>query len=240
MIQLTANFGVPEWIPYGLKAKVCMCRPDSVRIDVHRLIALLNLHGEAEEVEPGLSWKEWADRRALKILSEQAAEKRQHQALAKKKQVASMKKDFWVEVTQPPAKMRKKGKRKGPTVVWRLAKPTTRNSVTKGTRILLFLPEKMLLGEKNRRIKVTSDGEDPDNVEEGCFCGRVVDEMDNHVRIKFDGLPKSSDRWIRRTSTKLFLDGGAWEKSDTKRAKKEIGVTHFWQEEDSKKLGVDL
>lgn len=35
------NFGVPEWIPYGRQAKVCMCRPDSVRIDMMRLERLL-------------------------------------------------------------------------------------------------------------------------------------------------------------------------------------------------------
>lgn len=31
------NFGVPEWIPFGHDAKICMCRPDSVRIDMIRL-----------------------------------------------------------------------------------------------------------------------------------------------------------------------------------------------------------
>jgi JmjC domain, hydroxylase len=35
------NFGVPEWIPFGHEARICMCRPDSVRIDMIRLERLL-------------------------------------------------------------------------------------------------------------------------------------------------------------------------------------------------------
>jgi len=35
------NFGVPEWIPFGHQARICMCRPDSVRIDMFRLERLL-------------------------------------------------------------------------------------------------------------------------------------------------------------------------------------------------------
>jgi hypothetical protein len=84
------NFAVPEWIPYGLTAKVCMCRPDSVRIDVARLIQLLQLYQKdlTERVAAAkrryknngdngfLSWKEWRELREFEKEKRQSKEKK--------------------------------------------------------------------------------------------------------------------------------------------------------------------
>ena len=42
-IAEATNFGVPEWIPFGKQAKVCLCRPDSVRIDMEQFCKLLQV-----------------------------------------------------------------------------------------------------------------------------------------------------------------------------------------------------
>jgi hypothetical protein len=57
------NFGVAEWLPFGRRARVCLCRPDSVRIDLYRLTALLRLYNADKRKEPTLSWKVWGRRK---------------------------------------------------------------------------------------------------------------------------------------------------------------------------------
>jgi hypothetical protein len=57
------NFGVAEWLPFGRRARVCLCRPDSVRIDLWRLTALLRQYKKDKKKEPTLSWKQWGRRR---------------------------------------------------------------------------------------------------------------------------------------------------------------------------------
>ena len=57
------NFGVPEWLSYGRKAQVCLCRPDSVRIDIRRLTTLLQHYNADKKKDDSLSWKKWSRQR---------------------------------------------------------------------------------------------------------------------------------------------------------------------------------
>jgi JmjC domain, hydroxylase len=53
------NFGVPEWLPFGREAKVCLCRPDSVRIDMFRLTELIRKFHVAQKRNRRLTFAEW-------------------------------------------------------------------------------------------------------------------------------------------------------------------------------------
>lgn len=109
------NFAVPEWIPYGWKARVCLCRPDSVRVDMHRLTSLL----EEYEADQGcrrkrLPWKEWAVRRHKRqlVVSTATATKSAPSPAKKKKKKAPLsdqqrKREFWIEVVKPVARSRR-------------------------------------------------------------------------------------------------------------------------------------
>lgn len=105
-IAEATNFGVPEWIPYGRRANVCLCRPDSVRIDMERLTALLAMFEQEKKNEPALSWMQWFRRRSAdkekkrKHGGSKSATKAKKKSGQPKKQQKEQK-DFWVEVKTP-------------------------------------------------------------------------------------------------------------------------------------------
>jgi hypothetical protein len=239
------NFGVPEWIPLGLQAHVCLCRPDSVRIDVERLIALLKLYQQAEKREVGLSWKTWSQRREEKLARRALSERRRMSSppsKKKKRSKAPRTTEFWVEVRRPISKeetAKKKGKRplkkakRTDEEIWHLAKATTRKGLVPDARVLCVLPAKVVLDRVKFHYRTTGD---PDNQDEQCFAGQVVELIDDHVRVRLDGLPKSSDEWMHVWSPKLFLDGGRWGEDHDVTVEDEIGKTLYWEEVDSKSL----
>ena len=111
------NFGVPEWIPYGQKARVCLCRPDSVRIDMCKLVSLLQLY-ESDQARTRIrSWKEWSRRREEKKRRAQKKGKKSTNSSpvgekgqatgasnSKKRKLMSeqeKKNEFWIEVVKP-------------------------------------------------------------------------------------------------------------------------------------------
>ena len=58
------NFALPEWIPQGRKANVCMCRPHSVRIDMDRFEELYRQYQrDADSARqlgfPALTYRQW-------------------------------------------------------------------------------------------------------------------------------------------------------------------------------------
>ena len=59
----STNFAVPEWIPMGDMAKVCLCHPHSVRIDMNRFKSLLASYDSDMSVRrpyKPLSYSEWS------------------------------------------------------------------------------------------------------------------------------------------------------------------------------------
>lgn len=214
------NFGIPEWIPKGREAKVCMCRPNAVRIDVDRFAELLARYEEDMKNAktlgfPTLSHRRWtlleADRKELKAQKAPPATINESST-----NEISKEKEFWVEVMQPlnaegksfvssKSNRRKRRKKNNAAVCveydeeWRLAIPLGAKKLKLEQQVLCLLP-----GKKEGIHGDCSDDEE-------CFAGVVKELADDHCRVHFSGLKKEEDVWIALTSPKLFMDGGKWE-----------------------------
>jgi jumonji domain-containing protein 2 len=238
------NFAVPEWVSYGKLAHVCLCRPDSVRIDMHRFERLL-LHYEKEVKQPKrLTWKDWALRQAnnkKKAQEEKLSGSPKGKSRKGKEEDGdspkSRRKAFWVEVMQPVTTKTAKSKKTKKTKsrkrsknededdgeVWHLAKPCGRKSLRQSVKVLCIMSA-VVDGDRS---------DDSDQVEdEQCFSGLITEVRDDHARIHFDGMSKRDDAWMSIESPKLFLDGGRWGGA---LAEEELPPKHFWCEEDSKR-----
>jgi jumonji domain-containing protein 2 len=241
-IAEATNFGIPEWIPKGREAKVCMCRPNAVRIDVDRFAELLARYEEDMEnsralgLQP-LSHRQWTVFQAKRI---QATNVSSSSVPKSSKTVIPKDKEFWVEVMQPlnaegkslavsrsrGNKRRKKNSLDTEFVEeWRLAKPLD-NKKTK-----LQLEQKVLCLLPGRKEGI--DGEVVD--EEECFAGVVKEFADDHCRVHFSGLKKDDDVWIALTDPKLFLDGGKWDATAVLEEKPEASRPSSLKRKDSKR-----
>jgi jumonji domain-containing protein 2 len=122
-IAEATNFGVPEWIPFGKRAKVCLCRPDSVRIDMDQFCRLLDLYRSTQKSRrrgARLSWKSWGEKRRQEEASSSTSSEgddrdgascdEESATPAKKAKAKSglseqqRRKEFWVEVMKPVTK----------------------------------------------------------------------------------------------------------------------------------------
>ena len=197
-IAEATNFGVLEWLPFGRRAKICLCRPDSVRIDMNRLIHLLQRYQVDLKRNKRLTWKEWRKRyeRKLGIITESKSEiietedevieiisyapkKRQRKtkvdtALSEQER----KNEFWIEVTLP-SQLRKtnsstkkglKHSKNAHVKPWYLAKPIGRKRLEVNMKILCLVPATPTTNSSIQDIVSSSDVED-----EGTFPD------DNHV-----------------------------------------------------------
>jgi hypothetical protein len=255
------NFAVPEWVPYAKLAHVCLCRPDSVRIDVPKFERLFQKYekDQGRLLQRGgggsgkLSWKEWAQQRQAKQL---LAEQRQESSSSGGNTTTSPtkknahKNEFWVEVMQRAAsssgkltkKQNKKSRKRQSSSdkqknavevdIWHLAKSMTRKSLKPLTRVLCIVPAKVAVVVGNTNKDNENDDDDDDEEEEQCFAGMITEVSQDHVRVHLDGLRKKEDTWMHWESPKLFLDGGRWEEAS------DLPPRHYWQEEDSKRRCV--
>ena len=139
------NFGVPEWLPFGQKASICLCRPHAVRINVPRLAELLQLYEhDQKRLRRGnrLSWSQWSEKRRKQQEEEEAERKRKERnqkrktagalRMAQKKKVKQSeqqrKNEFWVEVVRPTTK---EGTKTGKTTKGSNKKATSKAAVVK-------------------------------------------------------------------------------------------------------------
>ena len=225
------NFAVPEWVPYGRQANICLCRPDSVRIDMSKFERLLLQYEQDVKQSKRITWRDWAIK--LRTKRKENSEERQLGSPTNKSKVedpkvhAAKRKPFWVEVMQPSRTKRLKGKgskkREKPQEIWHLAKPGSRKSLGPGVRVLCIVPVTV---DGNSKDDDSSDEED-----EECFAGVIIEGRDDHVRVRFDGMNKKDDTWMEVESPKLFLDGGMWEED----VAEELPALHYWKVEDSKR-----
>jgi len=221
------NFAIPEWIPKGREAKICMCTPHSVRIDVDRFSNLLRRYEEdiknAHKLGfPGLDYRRWT---LLEASRRNKSESSNNSKMLSSPSIADQyEKEFWVEVVKPlnaegkivssstsrVTKRRKKnneGKILENEEEWRLAKPLNQNSgKKKNKKFQTQLETKVLCLLPGRAMSSNNDEED-----EQCFAGVIKELSEGYCRIHFAGLKKEDDVWIESTSHKLFLDGGKWE-----------------------------
>jgi len=227
------NFAVPEWIPYGRRANVCLCRPDSVRLDMNKFERLLLQYEKEVKQCRRITWKDWANKLSKKR-NEGIEEQQLRSPSNKAKGEQGQRKPFWVEVVQAANGTKKKARQrsesrkrsKEPNEIWHLAKPGGRKSLTASARVLCIVPA--VLEGKPASSGVSSD----DDEDEECFAGVILEDRDDHVRIRFDGMSKKDDMWIPIDSPKIFLDGGRWH--DDVRLPK----LHYWRVEDSKRRCV--
>jgi JmjC domain, hydroxylase len=247
------NFAVPEWIPYGRLAKVCLCRPDSVRFDMNRFERLL-LQYEKEVLQTKrVSWKDWVARAKKKRHQEEiltaaygSSPKKVARTTAStntdedhSKGKPAKRKDFWVEVVHPALKQAAKSKgNKGSSKkrnvvvqeIWHLARPLGRKILRPSDRVLCIIPatmDEMSTSTTNERASSKDDEEEDD---EQCFAGSIIEMQGDHVRVRLDGFGRNEDVWLEFSSPKLFLDGGRWEESPDHK----LPALHYWKEEDSR------
>lgn len=114
------NFGVPEWLPFGQKASICLCRPHAVRINVPRLAGLLQFYEQDQKrLRRGnrLSWSQWSEKRRQQQEEEELERKRRGKFKRKiagaasaisqkrkgkvKQSEQQRRNEFWVEVVRP-------------------------------------------------------------------------------------------------------------------------------------------
>eukprot|EP00529_Nitzschia_sp_RCC80_P014836 CAMPEP_0113519954 /NCGR_PEP_ID=MMETSP0014_2-20120614/43808_1 /TAXON_ID=2857 /ORGANISM="Nitzschia sp." /LENGTH=753 /DNA_ID=CAMNT_0000417733 /DNA_START=161 /DNA_END=2419 /DNA_ORIENTATION=+ /assembly_acc=CAM_ASM_000159 len=162
------NFAVPEWIPYGRQAKVCLCRPDSVRFDMNKFEQLLLQYEHEVRQSKRFMWADWVARKKKKRAQEEIANasygSSPNKAARTETKVGHRRtKDFWVEVVQPSkrsssskskknkkimksdSKSAPKSVKKGPKTEWdeeswHLAKPAGRKSFQPSSRVLCIIP----------------------------------------------------------------------------------------------------
>jgi JmjC domain, hydroxylase len=162
-IAEATNFGIPEWLPFGRRAKICLCRPDSVRIDMNRLAGLLQRYQKDAKRNRRLTWKDWRKRQERKegvtnagpMIQETEDEIIEIVPYSPKKRARSSKKDrlseqqmkneYWIEVMRPSeltkaAAAKKKGGSKREENPWHLAKPIGRKRLEVNAKVLCLIP----------------------------------------------------------------------------------------------------
>jgi len=208
-IAESTNFAVPEWIPLGEEAGICMCHPHSVRIQMKRLKSLLSSYDKdicyRESMGlPKLSYSNWAKYEAKRLKKELRANVKgcdvDNSGISRPKLPTALNTSIAVEITKgavtPKKKNSKKSFRRHEFNEWRLAKRV---------RPALFVPSTQVIcmveceDSDNRHL--------PDDDFE-FFIGTVVKLVDEHVKVHLIGLGKKDDLWFERDSYHLFIDGG--------------------------------
>jgi len=189
----STNFAIPEWVPIGEKANVCLCRPDSVRIDTLRFATLLNDYEECRH-EKKITYIEWAKaedrRRRDKVTSPPHICKSATVVQSQGFVVDVYKKSSDYQTVVGNLCSSKKRKNRRTEYERRLARISGKASFVKGTAVICLLPSSL-----NKELKY--------------FSGVIEKILEDNLRIHFDGESRKKDIWIPVDSKNLFLDGGS-------------------------------
>lgn len=197
----STNFAVPEWLPFGQQARICLCHPHSVRIDMQQFQTLLDNYQDdmlerQEKGEEPLSYSEWANthkKKRKKSSGNEMSDGTHHHS--KTWVVEIMELAARKETTKIAPKKKKKKKTQKEEPKFRVAKPMTMS------RFLLQTPVICIL--------------DCENGNEGYFVGTIVDVVDGHyAKIHFRRSKRTEDIWLSMDSGQLFLDGGLHDDDD--------------------------
>ena len=225
-IAESTNFAVPEWIPLGKRAEICMCHPHSVRIQMDRVKSLLDsyekdmyhreLKGMAE-----LTYSNWAKQEAKRLKKKHrdssASTMKQHDmanngmdglALSTMKKINNT--SFAVEITNETyttllTKKSKKKRRLISTNEWRLAKRVRPGLFVPSTSVICMVECDDELDEDNSLSSSSAQNEEN---EFEFFIGTIVKLVDGYVKVHFVGLTKKDDLWFEQSSDRIFVDGG--------------------------------
>lgn len=235
----STNFAVPEWVPMGEKAQVCMCHPHSVRIDMNRFKHLLskflldqnNKHlnlpnDENSSIEElPFSYLVWA----------------REEILRKKKSIASNNKISTFSVMSytkcnnilkplnPTGiivkiiSLRKKGKKETSydisfsseykneqkKKILRKEK-ISKHDMEEVLHVALRVKSSKLVSKVPIIYQISSSN---DNGKENIYCkGIITSVVDGYARIHFSGVMKKYDMWVSTRSDRLYLDMGKHER----------------------------
>lgn len=193
----STNFAVPEWIPFGDQAKICMCHPHSVRIGMRRFKELLDNFDDcaAKRHSTGneLTYGEWAKDFIRKKKKRESKDSVEEIPTGKKP------KAFTVEVMKLVSARKKLGKKSAGKRKrnikeveeddYRKAMPIKPSDLKPQTSVICLL--------------------ETVNEVECYFRGSIVDVVERHAKIHFAGSSRREDVWLMLDSGKLFLDGGS-------------------------------
>lgn len=190
----STNFAVPEWVPLGGKADICLCHPDSVRIDTSRFVALLRRYEDSCYLENGrkMSYIDWAkaeDRRRKDMVSSpinicKSATVVHSNGLVV--DVYNMSTDY--QVGMGDSRLSKKRRKNIEESDRRLARICSKASFIQGAPVICLLPA------LNKELKY--------------FAGIIEKRLEHKLRVHFLGSSRKKDIWIPVDSKNLFLDGG--------------------------------
>eukprot|EP00551_Chaetoceros_affinis_P005460 CAMPEP_0203668398 /NCGR_PEP_ID=MMETSP0090-20130426/5032_1 /ASSEMBLY_ACC=CAM_ASM_001088 /TAXON_ID=426623 /ORGANISM="Chaetoceros affinis, Strain CCMP159" /LENGTH=1263 /DNA_ID=CAMNT_0050532819 /DNA_START=148 /DNA_END=3939 /DNA_ORIENTATION=+ len=218
----STNFAVPEWIPLGDEARVCMCHPHSVRIEMNRFKTLLSEYERDQLVNvqnglPKVTYSQWArDNVKSKIRKRQREtqednEKPESSNKIQKTDRSTKKRGMVVEVM----KLLVNDGVKSAATKHRTSSKKRKTASSKGKkkyeeddyRIALKLKKSSLCQKKQTPVLCLLES----GPEYHYFAGNVSAIVEDHARIHFVGTSKCDDLWIPTDSENLFLDGGRWE-----------------------------
>jgi len=204
----STNFSFPEWMPLGEKAKVCMCHPHSVRIDMDRFKMLYEEYERETSYEdgPSMTYDQWAilelkrrKRRLMKNKDPSDSSANEQKFVSEKS--SSKTKEFVVEVI----KMLQHRRSKNPTLPSKKKKKRKKKRIEKDNWRVALKAKKSSLRDKTKVIcEVKVDGS-----KNAFFSGVITNVVDEHVRVHFDGTNKVDDIWIQLDSRNIYLDGGS-------------------------------
>jgi jumonji domain-containing protein 2 len=218
------NFACPEWMEFGTRARICMCRPDSVRIDMERFQELLQHYAEdaRKRGSRALSYRQWAMKEAHRQEQEERAAKEElklkkkgnkgmylssEEVVEDQIQVgANKRRQFVIEVTKPVSSV--KGSASGKVPNKRRKKCTGNEQPKEEWRIAKPGSARSLTVERKVLVLLPGKEVGVDEDEEQCFVGEIVEVADGCCRVHFAGLTREEDVWIQQDSPKIFLDGG--------------------------------
>lgn len=218
----STNFAIPEWVPMGFRAKVCMCHPHSVRICMGRFMKLLTQYEEDMALcatggrSSSLTYSEWA---TLKLREQKKAQEVEDQTKTNEPEEAkenlTEKRKMLVEVSRLMKDRNGRvdtkdglsygtgttGPRKGKK------RKRVKEPATKGADFRWALKPKKsaLVPRKSVLVRLKS----PDSGDECFFSGVIVSVMEGHCRVHFAASSKSEDLWVPIISNRIFLDGGS-------------------------------
>jgi hypothetical protein len=227
-IAESTNFAVPEWIPLGMQADICMCHPHSVRIQMDRVRSLLesyekDMHYRELKGMTELTYSNWAKQEAKRLKKKQrestSSTNNKQQDLTSKGMntltLSTMKKinntSFAVEITNETytTLLTKKSKKKRQLIStneWRVAKRGRPGLFVPSTSVICMVECDDEVDDYE--TSSSSPAAQNDDNEFEFFIGTIVKVVDGYVKVHFVGLTKKDDLWFEQSSDRIFLDGG--------------------------------
>ena len=255
----STNFAVPEWIPWGKKARVCMCTPHSVRFDVNRLERLLEDYtNELLTSKEKVAYHEWASTRQMQwnLPQQHRRDKDSPTSVEKTMENEELSSSYTVATRNPVVPMtsqhlsqmisykngffvqvkgdrRSGNERNGGNAKKKKSSEKQNEDQYMEWRRAIRAPGSTLVIGKSVLVILTCYEDSGQRVDR-CFSGKIVDIQDSFVRVHYDGMTKDMDSWIDKSSDTIFADGG--EATEEEMGIKVHGSSNTPSEEISKDL----